>query len=91
MYLFDLIKINCSINLIVKSLYHIIEMYKIKNFDILFLLKEVAILISLKLNFKISFRLKNFFLIYFYIFHQYIVYLAAYLDSKIDLKIKRLH
>ena len=32
MYLFDLTKINCSIYLIVKSLYHIIEMCKIKYF-----------------------------------------------------------
>ena len=32
MYLFDLTKINCSIYLIIKSLYHIIEMCKIKYF-----------------------------------------------------------
>ena len=32
MYLFDLTKINCSVYLIVKSLYHIIEMCKIKYF-----------------------------------------------------------
>ena len=32
MYLFDLTKINCSIYLIVKSLYHIIEMCKIRYF-----------------------------------------------------------
>ena len=32
MYLFDLTKINCSIYLIVKSLYYIIEMCKIKYF-----------------------------------------------------------
>ena len=32
MYFFDLTKINCSIYLIVKSLYYIIEMCKIKYF-----------------------------------------------------------
>ena len=32
MYLFDLTKINCSIYLIVKSLYHIIDICKIKYF-----------------------------------------------------------
>ena len=32
MYLFDLTKINCSIYLIVKSLYYILELCNIKNF-----------------------------------------------------------
>ena len=32
MYLFDITKINCSIYLIVKSLYHIIDMCNIKYF-----------------------------------------------------------
>ena len=45
----DLTKINYSMYLIVKSLYHIIEMCKIKlHFDILFLFEKVAIFLSPK-------------------------------------------
>ena len=44
MYLFDLTKINCSIYLIVKSLYYILELCNIKNFicDLVSVTKKIA-------------------------------------------------